>query len=80
MYLLQIWQGRLVGFQYMMPLLSSNRNSTALIAVGAIYHIVGPKYDKVPSPLNTVFTIIGKLNLEGFLHSHIVSISFIMVK
>ena len=76
-YLLQIWQGQLMryqsltlfwisGFWSLILFLNSNTGSISLLLFGKDSYILGPKYIKAFSPLNTIFTI-GKLKSEIFL-------------
>ena len=72
-YFLQTRQGQLVRFQCLILNLNSNRESTTLIFDETIFHSLRPKYNKVCSALNNVFTI-GKRKLVGFLKLYLFSL------
>ena len=65
-YFSQIQEGQLLGFQSLILILHSIRQSTILVLGRIISHILGTKYDKLSSPLKTIFTI-GKPRSGRFL-------------
>ena len=56
-YLLQILHGQFIGFHCLIFFLNIDKLDSFIISSGIIYHILGPKKARFPSPHDTVFIL-----------------------